>query len=87
MNRDENYTLLIAAIINRAYKDMVDACKISDNLALRRYYELSKFFESEYCYNLCGIDGKMLIAKLDKIFAEEWNKRHKKKKVRNKKCM
>ena len=69
MGLEENYQELAIAIIKQAAKDWQLAAKRlrknpRNKEAARVKEETERFFRSEYCYGLGGVDGRAILRKL-----------------------
>lgn len=72
MGLEENYQELAIAIIKQAAKDWQQASKRlrknpRNKDAGRVKEETERFFKSEYCYGLGGVDGRVILRKLQEV--------------------
>lgn len=69
MNFEENYQELAFAIVKQAIKDYRRYIK---NDSRRTFHQaqiakIERFFNSGWCYELCGVDGNVIIAEVKKM--------------------
>ena len=72
MGLEENYQELAIAIIKQAARDWQQAAKrlrknSRNKEAARVKEETERFFRSEYCYGLGGVDGRAILRKLQEV--------------------
>ena len=72
MGLEENYQELAIAIIKQAAKDWREAEKRlrknpRNRAAAEMKEETERFFRSEYCYGLGGVDGRAILRKLQEV--------------------